>query len=115
MNRLYKILIIGIFIYAAGHMAYTFYYDSLQTAESKIWFFSAGLATFFNALINMVHQQLKTRVTRNYATVANSVLLIFLFVMSAAVPEIQVYIFIALMLAVIVVSALVKVALSNKL
>lgn len=105
MNRLYKILIIVIFIYAAGHMAYTFYYDSLQTTESKAWFFSAGLATFFNALINMIHLQLKIPVTRNYAILTNITLLIFLFVLSAAVPEIQVYVFIMLMLATTVVSA----------
>lgn len=113
MNRLYKILIIVIFIYAAGHMAYTFYYESLQTSESKTWFFSAGLAMFFNALINMIHQQLKIPVTRHYAIVANTSLLIFLFVLSAAVPEIQVYVFIMLMLAVTVVSA--RVAMFRKL
>ena len=104
MSRIYAILIVVICIYALGHMAYTFFYEELKTAESMIWFFSAGLALLFNAFINILHLKFKDVLVKRITIAANVVLLLFIAYMSLIVSEAQVFVLIVVLFAVLTCS-----------
>jgi hypothetical protein len=89
-------------------MAYTFFYDVLVTAESKMWFFSAGLAMFFNGLINLIYLKLKLLLIKSMVLTANVSLMVFLIFLSFILPELQVFVLIIVMLVTTIVAALVR-------
>lgn len=102
MIKTYKVLISIIFIYAVGHMVYTFFYEDLITSESKMWFFSGGIAMLFNGFLNYI--QLKVNTFRLIIVCSNLVLLVFLIFLAIIIPEIQVFILGFIMLVITIVS-----------
>ncbi|QNL47833.1 hypothetical protein H8S90_13485 [Olivibacter sp. SDN3] len=108
MLTTYKILIALIIIFALGHMAYTFYYDDFETVESKMWFFSAGLAMLFDGFINLIYTKLKLPVVKFSVITANLSMLVFLILLSNIIPEPHVMVLTIIMLGTTIITALLR-------
>ncbi|NSL85677.1 hypothetical protein ECE50_002470 [Chitinophaga sp. Mgbs1] len=90
MIRLYKALIVLIFMYATGHMGYTFFNKDAVTPEEKMWFFSGGIALLLMGFINILHFILHIPLTRNICFITNLAMLLFMIILCFIIPEPQV-------------------------
>ncbi|MCW8311199.1 MULTISPECIES: hypothetical protein [Sphingobacterium] len=90
-------------------MAYTFFDGGLATTESKIWFFSAGLALLFNSFINILLLKVSDNLVKRLTVTANAGLLLFVAFMSLIIPEVQVFVLVIVLIGVLICSWLLPV------
>lgn len=103
MTTIYKILIAIVFLYAIGHMAYTFIYLEANTSEQKLWFFSGGIAMLSLGFMNYLNLRIKNSTLRALCSIMNLFFLIFIIILSFVLLEIQVYILSIILLAILFV------------
>lgn len=103
MTTIYKILIAIIFLYAIGHMAYTFTYLEANNTEQKLWFFSGGIAMLSLGFMNYLNLRIKNSTLRTLCSIMNLFFLIFIIILSFVLLEIQVYILAIILLAILFV------------
>ncbi|WP_126244182.1 hypothetical protein [Chitinophaga rhizosphaerae] len=105
MKAVYKILIGLMYVFAAGHMLYTFMnVEGRASGEEQMWFFSGGLAMLFAGFINMIFNKVGGGFVRMVSLVTNLILLIFLIVLSVVIPEVQVIVLASVLLMTVIVN-----------
>lgn len=101
MTIIYKILIALVFLYAIGHMSYTFIYLEANNTEQKLWFFSGGIAMLSLGFMNYLNLRIKNSTLRTLCSIMNLFFLIFIIILSFVLLEIQVYILAIILLAIL--------------